>query len=55
MDNLRGGSDSFTGVKRQRLDSVLHGLMEDVKDNKRMRTDGQRWKKINQIINKPES
>ena len=41
--------------KRQRLDSVLHGVLEGGKELVKMTTDSQRWKKIDQIINKPES
>ena len=52
MESMRA-SDSVQ--KRQRLDSVLHGVLEGGKELVKMTTDSQRWKKIDQIINKPES
>ncbi len=34
---------------------MLHGVLEGGKELVKMTTDSQRWKKIDQIINKPES
>lgn len=39
--------------KRQRLDSVLHGLLDGERDMKKLGTEDSRWKKIDHIINKP--
>jgi hypothetical protein len=39
---------------RPRLDSVLHGLLNDQKDLKRLKTNDSRWASINnKVINNP--
>ena len=38
---------------RQRVDSVVHGLMSEHKDYKRMKTGDATWAKIDKLMNKP--
>ena len=40
--------------RRSRLDS-LHGLLEDHRDYKRMKTDDSRWAKIDKRISQPST
>jgi hypothetical protein len=57
MDSLKvsNTAEAQSQQRRQRLDSVLHGILDEGRTYKRMRADGQRWKKISQIINKPDT
>ena len=35
---------------RQRVDSVVQGLLDEARDFKRLKTDDHRWRKIDKII-----
>lgn len=39
--------------RRERLDSVIHGVLDDSRDLKKLKTADARWAKISQIIGKP--
>jgi len=52
MEALGSLGKSYKIKGRQRVDSVLHGLLDEERDYKRMKTDDARWKKIDGLIGK---
>ena len=48
-------SEDLEEGKRQRFDSIIHGVMNEHRDYKRMKTGDSTWNKVAKIMAKPST